>query len=163
MLRLCKALRSAPAAGRMHGSCLIEQWMFALPPDLSPGTGDQVSGVTCPTCHGSLRVRAEGKGHLHFTCRVGHAFSLKEALEAQEQFFEDTVWAAIRAAEELEQLLADVIDYRRDGNDAGPEATYAQRRQRAHQDAAGLRRVLDGDQPITFTEDTPVDAGGHDP
>src|SRR6266498_600926 len=81
--------------------------MFALPPDLRPGTGDHVSGVTCPTCHGSLRVRGEGNGHLHFTCRVGHAFSLQEALEAHEEFFEDTVWAAIRAAEELEQLLAD--------------------------------------------------------
>jgi len=135
--------------------------MFALPPDLRPGAGDQVSGVTCPTCHGSLRVRAEGNGHLHFTCRVGHAFSLKEALEAHEQFLEDTVWAAIRAAEELEQLLADVIDYRRRGGDAGPDATYAQRRQRAHEDAASLRRVLDGDQPITFGGDAPVDTGGH--
>src|SRR5437667_2160577 len=119
--------------------------MFALPPDLSPGTGDHVSGITCPTCHGSLRVRAEGNGHLHFTCRVGHAFSLKEALEAHEQFFEDTVWTAIRAAEELEQLLADVIDYRRRGGDAGPEATYTQRCRRAHEDAVNLRRLLDGD------------------
>src|SRR5437867_1901127 len=153
MLRLCKALRSAPAAGRMHGSCLIEQWMFALPPDLRSGTGDQVSGVTCPTCHGSLRVRAEGNGHLHFTCRVGHAFSLQEALEAHEDFFEDTVWAAIRAAEELEQLLADVIDYRRRGADVGPDGTYEERRRRAHADAAGLRRVLDRDQPIVFASE----------
>jgi len=136
--------------------------MFALPPDLRPGTGDQVSGITCPTCHGSLRVRAEGNGHLHFTCRVGHAFSLKEALEAHEQFFEDTVWAAIRAAEELEQLLADVIDYRRRGAAAGPDGTYEERRRRAHEDAASLRAVLDDDQPIAFGGDAPAATGGHD-
>ncbi|SRR6266540_1706015 len=134
--------------------------MFALPPDLRPGTGDHVSGVTCPTCHGSLRVRGEGNGHLHFTCRVGHAFSLQEALEAHEEFFEDTVWAAIRAAEELEQLLADVIDYRRRVADAGPDATYEERRRRARADAAGLRRLLDGGQPIVFTSEPSEDAGG---
>ncbi len=89
--------------------------MFALPPDLRPGTGDQVS-----------------------------------------------VWAAIRAAEELEQLLVDVIDYRRRGADAGPDGTYEERRRRAHEDAASLRGVLDDDQPITFGGDAPADTGGHD-
>src|SRR5262249_40188887 len=54
--------------------------MFALPPRLVPGSEDAVSGITCPACHGSMRVRAEGGGHLHFTCRIGHAYSLREML-----------------------------------------------------------------------------------
>jgi two-component system, chemotaxis family, protein-glutamate methylesterase/glutaminase len=124
--------------------------MFALPPQLRPGSGNEVSGVTCPTCHGSLEVRAEGRGYLHFTCRIGHAFSLREMLEAHERFLEDTMWSAVRAAEELQQILHDVIQYRRRLPADVPEADYEARRQRAAAQAAAVRGVLERDEPITF-------------
>src|SRR5438105_9986046 len=105
--------------------------MDALPRDLLPGAADRLSGVACPVCHGCLRVRAEGPGRLHFTCRVGHAFSLREVLTSLEHLFEETVWSAIRAAEEMEALLGDVLEYRARVADGGPDATYDERRLRA--------------------------------
>jgi two-component system chemotaxis response regulator CheB len=126
--------------------------MFALPPDLSPGV-DKVSGVTCPACHGSLEVRVEGAAHLHFTCRVGHSFSLREVLAAHERFLEDAIWASIRATEELEQLLADVIEFRQRSGVPGDDGTYEERRRRARAQAEALRRLVEQDGPITFTVD----------
>jgi len=108
--------------------------------------------VTCPACHGSLEVRAEGSGHLHFTCRIGHAFSMREMVEAYERFFEDTLWTAIRAAEELQQLLRDVADDRPHAPEDIPEANYESRRNRAARQAATLRRLLEEYEPIRFSE-----------
>lgn len=125
--------------------------MFALPPNLHAGTGDHVTGVTCPVCHGVLEVRVEGEGHLHFTCRIGHVFSLREAVQAHEQFLEETLWSAVKSAEELQQLLHDLIaDHARFA--LAPEAAYEARRQRVAEQAAALRRVVEEDQPITFAE-----------
>lgn len=125
--------------------------MFVLPPRLMPGADDVVSGITCPACHGSLRVRAEGGGHLHFTCRIGHAYSLREMLEAHEHFLEDTVWTAVRSAEELQQLLRDVVEYRIHAPGDAPAANYEQRRRSAGELAAALRRLLERDEPIKFS------------
>jgi two-component system, chemotaxis family, protein-glutamate methylesterase/glutaminase len=127
--------------------------MYALPPDLQPGSGNRVSGITCPSCHGSLEVRAEGSAHLHFTCRVGHTFSLREVLTALEHFLEDTIWSAVRGSEEMAALLQDVIAYRSTLPDIGPDATYAQRRLRAANQAAALRALVARDEPLVFTED----------
>jgi two-component system chemotaxis response regulator CheB len=126
--------------------------MFALPHDLEPGRGDRVSGITCPTCHGCLEVRVEGAGHLHFTCRVGHAFSLREVLIALERFLEDTVWAAIRGSEELAALLEDVIAHRSRLAEIAAEGTYEQRLQGARVQATALRAIVEADEPITFND-----------
>ena len=124
--------------------------MFALPPGLASEAGDQVSGITCPTCHGCLEVRGEGVGHLHFTCRVGHSFSLREVLTSLEGFLEDTVWSAIRGSEELVALLEDVIAYRARLPDRGPDPAYEKRLRRARQHATALRALVEADEPITF-------------
>jgi two-component system chemotaxis response regulator CheB len=129
--------------------------MYALPPELAPGRRDQVSGITCPTCHGSLEVRVEGAGHLHFTCRVGHSFSLTEVLTSLEEFLEDTVWAAIRASEELAALLHDAIDFRSRMPDGVPDGTYERRRRRAVDQAAALRAIVERNEPITFADEAP--------
>src|SRR5262245_18434320 len=126
--------------------------MFGLPPDLVPGSTDRVCGITCPTCHGSLEVRAEGDVHLHFTCRVGHAFSLEEVLTTLEEFLEDTIWSAIRGHEELAALLGDVIAYRARFTGFGRDGSYERRRRRAADQAAALRALFEREEPITFTE-----------
>jgi hypothetical protein len=130
--------------------------MFALPPDLAPGTGDRVTGITCPTCHGSLEVRAEGAGHLHFTCRVGHSFSLREVLTSLERFLEDTVWNVIRGTEELVALLEDVVAYRDRIPGVTSEGAYEQRLRRANAQAAALRALVERDEPITFNDGGPA-------
>jgi two-component system, chemotaxis family, protein-glutamate methylesterase/glutaminase len=134
--------------------------MYALPPDLVPPSGDRVSGIACPACHGVVNVRAEGAGYLTFTCRVGHAFSLRELASALEQLFEDTMWASIRAAEELDALLGDVVVFRRRVADAPPAATYEERRIRAREQAAMLRQIMERNEPITFQDVPEEESGG---
>ena len=107
-----------------------------------------------------LNVRAEGAGYLSFTCRIGHAFSLKDLVIALEQLFEDTVWAAIRAAEEIDALLGDVTAYGRRVTDGPPEATYEERRHRAREQAAMLRQLMEDGEPITFRTPREADNGG---
>lgn len=137
--------------------------MYALPPDLAPPSADRVSGIACPVCHGVLNVRAEGTGHLAFTCRIGHAFSLKEVMIALEHLFEDTVWAAIRASEEIDALLGDVVAFRQRVTDGPSDATYEERRRRARQQAARLRQLLERDDPITFRDPSDEENGGEAP
>ena len=134
--------------------------MFALPPGLTPPSDDKVSGIACPVCHGVMNVRGEGAGYLVFTCRVGHAFSLKEFVIALEQLFEDTVWAAIRAAEEIDALLGDIVTFRQRTAEAAPDATYEDRRQRARQQAVSLRQLMERDEPITFRGPPEEENGG---
>jgi hypothetical protein len=134
--------------------------MFALPPDLAPESGDRVSGITCPTCHGSLEVRAEGAGHLHFTCRVGHTFSLTEVLTSLERFLEDTIWSAIRGNEELAALLRDLVAYRGRLSNPAPADTYERRGRRAETQAAALRALVERDAPIMLTGKPPGEATG---
>lgn len=126
--------------------------MFALPPGLEPDAADRVSGITCPACHGSLEVRAEGAGHLHFTCRIGHSLSLREVLTSLEGFIEDTVWSAIRGNEELVALLEDVVAYRARLVNGVPDATYDDRLRRARQYGTALRALVEADEPLTFAE-----------
>jgi two-component system, chemotaxis family, protein-glutamate methylesterase/glutaminase len=134
--------------------------MFALPPALVPDQADRVSGITCPVCHGCLAVRAEGAGHLHFTCRVGHSLSLREVLTSLEQYLEDTLWNAIRGSEELVALLDDVIAYRARLPEVTPDGSYEPRRRRAAEQVRVLRALVDGDEPITFSEEP---SGGERP
>jgi hypothetical protein len=96
-------------------------------------------------------VRAEGEGHLHFTCRVGHAFSVTEVIGALEELFENTLWAGVRAAEEIHALLGDLTEFRLRAPRAPPEATYERRLRLAMAQAAALRRLIEDNVPITFT------------
>jgi two-component system chemotaxis response regulator CheB len=130
--------------------------MDALPRDLAPGTGRRLTGVTCPDCPGSLTVEVQGhKGHLHFVCRVGHAYSVAGLLAAKEEVLEDRLWGAALALEELAALLGDLEAYAVRQCWAGVETLCRTRRQLLEEHALALRRLIEQDRPVEIGFDDP--------
>jgi two-component system, chemotaxis family, protein-glutamate methylesterase/glutaminase len=62
------------------------------------------SGYMCPDCGGSLFEVDDTGGLLKFRCRVGHAYSLKALLAAENDALESALWAAVRSLEENAEL-----------------------------------------------------------
>ncbi|MGH9404672.1 MAG: chemotaxis protein CheB [Terriglobia bacterium] len=65
------------------------------------------SPFSCPECHGVL-WELEGRDHLRFRCRVGHAFTAEVLRVALSQSTEDALWAAMRVLEEKAALLRQI-------------------------------------------------------
>jgi two-component system chemotaxis response regulator CheB len=110
------------------------------------GAGDgpgQISGITCPECHGSLWVRSE-QGALTYECRIGHALSPDTLFDLQAENLEQALWAGVRALEEqgsLSRFMADAARRRGDEEDAD---RYDGRHRRAEANARSLRQLLMG-------------------
>jgi hypothetical protein len=109
--------------------------MRELPADFRSSPEPQLTRVTCPDCSGALTVSAEGRQFVHFACRVGHVYSVKDVLAAKEEQLENRVWSAVVACEEVAGLL-EVFQ-------GGPEGPFAERIRQARDDAETLRRLLD--------------------
>jgi two-component system chemotaxis response regulator CheB len=109
---------------------------MTVPPILTP--------LTCPDCPGALAVRTEGsEGHLHFECRIGHAFSLRDLLATKEERIEERLWAAVVAFEEHAALLGELESRR-----GALESPYAVRARTALASARALRALIEEDMPI---------------
>lgn len=61
------------------------------------------SPFTCPSCHGVLWETSQG-GMPWFRCRTGHAYAEESLLANQNRALEDTLWIAVRALEEQEEI-----------------------------------------------------------
>jgi two-component system chemotaxis response regulator CheB len=74
-----------------------------------PGNEDverlgELSGFTCPECHGSLWQMREG-GVLRFRCRTGHAYTAQALLADLSESVEEMLWGVIRGLEESSVLI----------------------------------------------------------
>ena len=74
------------------------------PPE--PG-GEVLTGLACPDCPGTLRVRRLVPEVITFVCRIGHVYTLPELIAAKERGAEAKLWAAVCALDELHALLRD--------------------------------------------------------
>jgi hypothetical protein len=135
---------------------LAEVGMFALPPTAGAPGAPEVTGLSCPDCSGVLEVEAGGASHLHFRCRIGHAYSLAGLLGIKEQILEDRLWTVVMTLEELATLLADLEAWA-EGR-CGPEipGPCRERRRALEGHAATIRRLLDRDQPLSLAVDEPA-------
>jgi hypothetical protein len=67
--------------------------------------------ITCPGCAGVLSLLHEaGTAHTHFTCQVGHTFTLTSLLAAKEEEVEKTLWAAMAFLEHVELITKRFIE-----------------------------------------------------
>lgn len=122
--------------------------MWALPPNLRATEGLQVSGLSCPDCHGVLQVvEAEpDSGFLHFVCRIGHAFSLSEVTAAKEAAIESALRGCEVAFAEMVQLLDDID---REGLRAPvSEGQRSERRALVERQLAQVRAIIEQDRPL---------------
>jgi len=62
--------------------------------------GGELSGFTCPECHGALWQMEEAGGMVRFRCRIGHAFAEESLQEAKGVSIEAALWTALTALEE---------------------------------------------------------------
>jgi hypothetical protein len=139
--------------------------MRALPHDFRNIQGDQITGLSCPSCPGVLMVRVEktGESFLHFQCRIGHTFSTEEVLAAKEKSFEDHLWNSTTALDELANLIADLQ------SSPSPELTrdnnLGARREQALQQSKMIRQIIEKNQPIQLNcepmELCDTDSDGH--
>jgi two-component system, chemotaxis family, protein-glutamate methylesterase/glutaminase len=99
-------LRSAPRRMTAPEDILLENKIserVATKIDDLPALGDR-SLFSCPECGGGLWEIREG--HIcRYRCHIGHTFTEKELLEAQETMTEKTLWVALRTMEEKRKLL----------------------------------------------------------
>ena len=68
-----------------------------------------VSAFSCPECHGVLRELKEN-GRARFRCHTGHAYSMDSLLAEIDSSVEVAVWNALRALQEGQMLLGQVLD-----------------------------------------------------
>lgn len=100
------------------------------------------SRYTCPDCGGTLFEMQEG-GVKCFRCRVGHGFSEKSLLSAQDDSVENLLWAAQRALEERSDMLNRLASkYSAKGN-AGLKRRFSSRAQPSANQAQRLRDFLE--------------------
>jgi len=107
-------------------------------------------------CAGSLEVERRGhKGHLHFACRIGHAYAVAELLAAKEQRLEERLWTAVVALDELTMLLDDLAPQavRECGEGAGPACQHRSAALRTT--ARALRAMIEKDRPLHLGRDIP--------
>jgi two-component system, chemotaxis family, protein-glutamate methylesterase/glutaminase len=127
--------------------------MHAIPPNLSSGAGDQHTGLICPDCNGSISARAQGvRGHVVFSCRVGHAYGVEDFITGKEEQLEACLWRAVYAYEELSALLSD-LDAHYSEHQGKPVARYQDRIAAAGNQARVLRNIIQHDQPIRLQSD----------
>lgn len=85
-------------------------------------------GCACPDCDGALWEITDSKPR-RFRCHAGHAFSLRSLEHTQANNTNKALWAALRALQERETLLSELVfDYRQRRNDDEADRLEAQLR-----------------------------------
>lgn len=131
--------------------------MLALPPHITPGAGRQLSGLACPDCPGALTVEVQGrKGHLHFTCRIGHTYAVPALLAAKEQAVEERLWSAVLTVEEMAALLRDLEGQAARQCWSDVEGPCRERAGDLEAHARTLRRLIEQDRPLSLGFEAPA-------
>jgi len=67
-------------------------------------TAGDVTGITCPDCHGSIWMQTGDGGEVSLVCRIGHSYSPESFAEIQAANVENALWAGVRSLEEQASL-----------------------------------------------------------
>jgi len=122
--------------------------MEALPSDLALHPGEHLTGLICPDCGGNLVVVILRESHLHFRCRVGHAYALIELLAAKEERLEAALWKAVYCFEEMAALLEDLVGRPHTDTGSSMREAFTQRRDLATDLSERLRQIIAADRPL---------------
>lgn len=105
--------------------------------------GGEVSGFTCPECHGAL-WKIEDGAIVRYRCRVGHAFSEDALHEAKSVSIEAALWTALTALEEQAALTQRMAQRAEAQGHAERRRRYADKARLLEERAGVIARVLRG-------------------
>ncbi len=106
-----------------------------------PKGNDKVSVFTCPECNGTL-WEVDEQGLLQFRCRVGHKFSPDSMADAQSQYLDRALWAALRALEEHAELSRRLAERAQRGHHPFAARRFEERWRASSENAKVLRDML---------------------
>ncbi len=118
----------------------LEQGVMDLG-DLSP--------YACPECHGVLTELREGN-LIRFRCHTGHAFSADSLLSAISAKIEDSLWNAIRGAEEGIMLLNHMGDHFAEVNEPRLAAMYFKKSKEEEDKIQLMRQAILNHEQLSF-------------
>lgn len=102
--------------------------------------GNMVS-QSCPSCGGPL-WQIKSSPLLQHRCHVGHSFTARTLMEAQDNSAEQALWVALRTLEERGRLLERLYKDFHQKNRLELSKIYRQRAQEASDHANSIRRLL---------------------
>lgn len=108
-------------------------------------TPGQVTGITCPECHGSIWLQTGAGGEVALTCRIGHSFSPETFYDTQAHNVEDALWAGVRSLEEQASLSEAMAIRAAKFDDPEAHERFERRRQLAVRNADALRTLIRAD------------------
>jgi two-component system chemotaxis response regulator CheB len=100
-----------------------------------------MSGLSCPECHGPL-WEMRGGGPIRFRCHVGHAFTAEAALERQNEEIERALWMAFRILRDRGALARRAAEEAQRSNRPGLARMWIERIDEVDRHADALRTVL---------------------
>ncbi len=99
------------------------------------------SSSTCPHCHGVL-MEVSGVGPLRFRCHTGHVFSPASLLVDLDASIDESLWSVMRAIEERQMLLEQLIESARVAGNELAAQEYARQAEDAKMRADEIRGLV---------------------
>ncbi|MCU1310590.1 MAG: CheB methylesterase [Candidatus Angelobacter sp.] len=108
-----------------------------------PEETKELTGLTCPDCHGAIWEVREGK-LVHFKCRVGHSYSPQSMADAHGESLERAMWTALKNLEENIALTRKLVEHSRKRNREKAVEVCKRQIQEKEKHALVLHALLDG-------------------
>lgn len=105
------------------------------------GETGELSALTCPECHGSMREIRDG-GSVRYRCHTGHAYSLESLAHSQDHEVERALVSALRALEERARMLQRMSRDTMSGGRDRIAARFAGQAREYDEQAALIRKTL---------------------
>ena len=100
-----------------------------------------LSPLACPDCHGTMQEIREG-GLVRYRCHTGHAFTLEALRLAQDEAWERTLYAAMRAQQEQAMLCRRLAEEARLRGQVRGLEEFARRTRDYEEGAETIRQLL---------------------
>jgi len=100
-----------------------------------------LAALSCPDCHGTMQEIQEGR-LVRYRCHTGHAFTLEALQESQDEAWERTLYAAMRAQQEQAMLCHRLAEEARQRRQEWSMAEFGRRAQDYEEGAQLIRQLL---------------------
>ncbi|MBV9670219.1 MAG: chemotaxis protein CheB, partial [Acidobacteriales bacterium] len=98
--------------------------------------------ITCPECNGVINQIGEGEP-AKYQCQVGHSFTAQGLMEAQNDYLERALWAAVRALEEGASLSRKMAELAKERKRINAMELYKNNATRREEHARVLKQLLE--------------------